>query len=65
MIKVCIFDFVSLSSPYDDPVEVNAWPREQFAFNCPDGYLLYKIQVKHTTINWNWNWTQNFFVGTW
>lgn len=63
MFKVCIFDFVSLSSPYDDPVEVNAWPREQFAFNCPDGYLLYKIQVKHTTINWNW--TQNFFVGTW
>ena len=30
---------------------LDAWPREQFAFNCPDGYLLYKIQVKHTTIN--------------
>ena len=51
LIKVCIFDFVSLSSPYDDPVEVNAWPKEQFAFHCPDGYLLYKIQVKHKAIN--------------
>ena len=32
--------------PSDIKGEVNARPRRDLAFNCPDGFLLHSIQVK-------------------